>query len=158
MSNEPEPQPTTTAPTDDRAAIRAGIGDIRYARRALTALALELPEIVHADVAATFTPLLDELETRRGPRTENGGAGFGEAITQLKLGNKVRRGGWPAGMYAYLVTDATHRARDGADRDGLRPVDPMVLLQRPGHERAVEPIAFTHFDVLASDWEFSPLA
>src|SRR5690348_7279155 len=109
-TNHPGASPTTQAETD--AQMRDRIGDIAYGRRALTALALELPETVHRDVSALFGPLLDELEARRGPRTANGGVSFGEAIAQLKLGAKVRRAGWNGkGMYLYLASDLTTRAQ-----------------------------------------------
>lgn len=57
--------------------------DIAHARKMLTALALELPEAVHRDVAKTFHEALDELALHRESASKSDGLSTGEVKQAL---------------------------------------------------------------------------
>lgn len=83
----------------------------------------------------------------------NGGMTFGGALEQLQLGAKVRRAGWNGkGMHLYLVTDMTHRARDGQDSGGMRALQPCIVMFTAQGKYQPGWLA-SQADILAADWE-----
>lgn len=81
---------------------------------------------------------------------------FGDALTELKAGNRVARAGWNGkGMCLYYVPEGAYPTRTGAARaifgeDALVPYQAYIAMVTV--QRTVVPWLASQTDVLAEDW------
>lgn len=82
--------------------------------------------------------------------------GFDDALELLKMGAKVRRSGWKAGMFLYLVPAGNYPARTEIAKkewgeNGLVPYQPYIAIKT--EDSSVATWVATQADLLTEDWE-----
>lgn len=82
--------------------------------------------------------------------------GVGEAVKEMRNGNRVRRAGWNGkGMHVELATSGAFAPREAELGEAFRrPLEPFVVMWTAG--KTWVPWLCSQADLLAVDWELAP--